>query len=287
MDWQSEKIAETSAEVRSRHQENRIAWNEGAQHYTDQNQTRVRQLKAGQSTLHPVERANLAKFGALDQWCHCAIHLQCASGNDTLSLILEGAHEVIGIDISNVHIENARWTSTQLQMPARWYCCDLLDTPTELNETADLIYTGRGALCWLHDIDAWAKVVARLLRPGGILSLFDDHPVSWLFSQESTTLEASRVNYFTHAEFNHGWPDEYIGDLGKPAEQHAIKHERLWTLANIFQALVKAGLVVEHLGEHIDEYWISFPNLAETEKVKIPMTFSIIARKPKPTGVSL
>ena len=183
------------------------------------------------------------------------------------------------MDISDVHIDNARWTSAQLQMSAIWYCCNVLDAPAELNATADLVYTGRGALCWIHDIDEWAQVAARLLRKGGVFSLFDDHPASWLFSRETSTLEASGVNYFNHAEANQGWSDEYIGDLGRPAEQHAVKHERLWTIADVFQALTNAGLAVEYLGEHPDEYWLAFPRLAEKEKVKLPMTFSIIARK--------
>jgi hypothetical protein len=92
MNWRSEKIAETSAEVRSRHQDNRIAWNEGAQRYTGANEGRVQRLTAGQSNVHRIERVNLARFGPLRQWCRRAIHLQCASGYDTLSLILEGAH---------------------------------------------------------------------------------------------------------------------------------------------------------------------------------------------------
>ena len=155
-----------------------------------------------------------------------------------------------------------------------------IDTPVELNETADLVYTGRGAVNWIHDIEAWANIVERLLRQGGVLSLLEDHPASWLFSQESERLEASGLNYFAYAEASQGWTDEYIGTLGKPAVQHAIKYERLWTIADVFQALVKAGLVVEYLGEHSDEYWSAFPKLDDQEKSKIPMTYSIVARKP-------
>jgi SAM-dependent methyltransferase len=279
MNWKREKAAESAAEVRARHEANRLAWNEGAQHYTEWNEARVRRLEAGESNLHPIERANLARLGPLNEWCRRAIHLQCASGLDTLSLLLEGADEVVGVDISDVHIENARWTSKQLGMPARWHRCDILETPAELDGTADLVYTGRGALCWIHDIEGWAVVVARLLRKGGVLSLLDDHPASWLFSQEASSIEASGNNYFTHAEFGRGWSDEYIGDLGKSAAEHALKHERLWPIATVFQALVKAGLTVEHLGEHPDEYWVAFPNLTEEDKAKLPMTFSVIARK--------
>jgi hypothetical protein len=42
---------------------------------------------------------------------------------------------------------------------------------------------------------------------------------------------------------------------------------------------VKAGLMIEYLGEHSDEYWNAFPNLIAQEKFKIPMTYSITARK--------
>ena len=44
--------------------------------------------------------------------------------------------------------------------------------------------------------------------------------------------------------------------------------------------LVGAGLTVEHLGEHPDPYWANFPNLPERTRATIPMTFSIMARKP-------
>jgi SAM-dependent methyltransferase len=281
MELRSEKIANTADEVRFRHQNNRAAWNEAANSYTEENEERVRLLRTGKSSLHPVERRNFERLGVVSQWCNRAIHLQCASGYDTLSLIIEGAREVIGVDISEIHINNARWTTEQLRMPAQWFCCDVLDTPVELNGTADLVYTGQGAINWIHDLDAWANVVARLLCKGGVLSLLEDHPASWLFSQKSERLEASGIDYFTHAEASQGWTDEYIGDLGKPAVQHATKHERLWTIADVFQALVKAGLAVEYLGEHPEEYWSAFPKLNDREKSKIPMTYSIIARKSK------
>lgn len=281
MNWHREKVAETADEVRSRHQENRAAWNEGAQSYTKTNEERVQLLRFGRSNLHPVERANLGRIGPLKAWCERAIHLQCASGYDTLSLVLEGAKEVIGVDISEVHIENAKWTTAQLKLPARWYRCDVLETPAELDATADLLYTGRGAINWIHDIDAWASVVFRLLRKGGVLSLLEDHPASWLFSNETPDLSASGLDYFAHAEWSKGWPDEYIGELDKTVEEQATKHERLWKIADVFQALVRAGLVVDYLGEHPDEYWPAFPKLAEEEKAKIPLTYSLVARKLK------
>lgn len=274
-------IARTADEVRARHAANRLAWNEAAHHYTLHVEETIAALRAGTSNVHPIERANL---GDLAPWCATAIHLQCASGRDTLSLWLEGARRVVGIDISESMIANARRTSEALGAPATWHCCDILDTPHELDGTADLVYTGRGALGWIHDLAAWARVVARLLRPGGVLHVLDNHPASLLFDPDATSLVLlGMASYFEHSEAYRGWEQTYIKDeeLGLPAEEQREKYVRLWTLADVFQQLRAAGLDIEHLGEHPDEYYEVFPQLPVEERRRIPQTFSLLARRPR------
>jgi SAM-dependent methyltransferase len=264
-------------EVRQRHEANRRAWNEGAARYTARFEERLAFLQAGGSSLHPIERANL---GDLRTWCGTAIHLQCASGRDTLSLWNEGVAQVIGVDIAEVHIANAQRLSAALEAPATWYRCDVLEAPATLNGQADLVYTGQGALCWLHDLDAWAAVVWRLLKPGGVLHVLDGHPVTWLFEPDAATYVASGLDYFTHSETSQGWPSTYIGDLSRPRTQQARKYERLWPVSVVFQALRRVGLIIEHFGEHPDQYWNNFPNLRPELAGRIPMTFSLMARRP-------
>jgi SAM-dependent methyltransferase len=273
-----EDFAHDAEEIRRRHQANRLSWNEGALHgYTPLIGEVIEFIRAGKSNLDPVERTYL---GELLPGCDLAIHLQCASGRDTLSLLNEGVRRVVGVDISDVHIDNARRISAALGAPAEWYCCDLLDTPAELDGRADLVYTGRGALCWLQDLDAWARVVVRLLKPGGFFSVFDSHPITWLFDQEAADYVYSGINYFAHCESGAGWPDTYIGDIGVPLEQQARKYECLWPVSSVFQALTRAGLSVVHFGEHPDAFWEEFPNLKAGLQGRIPNTFSLLARKP-------
>ncbi len=262
--------------VRARHESNRAAWNEGAAWYTAQNEAEIAALREGRSNLHPIERRNL---GDLRQY-PTAIHLQCASGSDSLSLWLEGVQRVIGVDISDTHIENARMRSAALNAPAEWYRCDVLDTPHELDGTADLVYTGRGAMCWLQDLESHARVVARLLKPGGVYHVLDDHPLTWLFDMDAETLRYSGVNYFDHHESSTGWPSSYIGDnLEIPAEKQSRKYEAVWKLSDLFNALTQAGLRVAYIGEHPDPYWDIAPNLKAELRERIPLTFSMLARK--------
>ena len=114
----------------------------------------IARLRDGGVVLYPPELRYLHDLGA---WCRRAIHLQCAAGEDTLSLWNLGAAEVVGVDISDTMIEIARRKSAALGAPARWFACDLLATPHELDGSADLVYTGKGALNWLHDIEGWAQ----------------------------------------------------------------------------------------------------------------------------------
>ncbi len=274
---QTERPPQNEAEVRAMHEANRAGWNEGAIHYTQMVDETIAFLREGNSNLHPIERQNL---GDLSSWCKTAIHLQCASGKDTLSLLNEGVERVIGVDISDVHIENARRISAALNAPATWYRCDVLDTPHELDGAADLVYTGRGALCWLHDLETYANVVYRILKPGGVYHVLDDHPAAFLFDLESKTYTYSGTSYFGAVESSVGWPTTYIGDsTGIPLEKQSRKYERGWNLMDIFNALIRAGLVIEYLGEHPDPYWDVFPHLLPELRGRVPLTFSIRARK--------
>ncbi len=261
------------------HQANRKGWNEGAAAYEADLQDRVEFLRNGGTNFCPPEYAYLQD---LKNWCGRAIHLQCAGGTDTLSLWNLGAKEVIGVDISERMLAVAKQKSEALNANARWIHSDVLQTPHDLDGTADLVYTGRGALCWMMDIDAWAKVAARLLKPGGKLYIFEGHPVANLWKLESSTFELDPEygDYFNQKPLaDSGWPSTYIGDLGKPKEEHATKYERQWTLGDIVNAVISAGLTVKRLEEHPDSYWDSQPNMPPELLRRIPQTFSLLAEK--------
>jgi SAM-dependent methyltransferase len=276
--FHNEPLAGDESEIRARHESNRSSWNEGARHYTDNLDQAIASLRAGISNYHPVERRSL---GDLHRF-HTAIHLQCASGRDTLSLWLEGVQRVIGVDISDVHIANARVMSAALNAPAEWYRCDVLDTPHTLDGSADLVYTGRGAINWLQDLAGWAQVIYRLLKPGGTFHIYDSHPFVWLVDYEASQLKFIGIDYFNHADSGKGWPDTYIGDtIGIPVEEQSTHYERLWTLGEVVTTLAQAGLQIISLGEHPEDYWDSLPLLPEAQKKGLPLTFSILARKPE------
>ena len=267
-------------DIREMHERNRAAWNDGAVGY-DEHIGDMDVLPGGGTTLKPVEIEHL---GDLRPWCRRAIHLQCASGADTLSLVNLGAAEVVGVDISDVHIENARRKTAALGFPATWVRADILDTPHDLDGTADLVYTGKGALCWLHDLDGWAAVVARLLRPGGRFYLFEQHPLTWLFKETATEYERDLTwSYFrTEPDISRGWGEEYIGNRGRDPEDLPEKYARLWPVSTVITSLARAGLRLDAFWElpNLPYSFSLFPNMPPAEAAALPQSYAVAMTRP-------
>jgi hypothetical protein len=76
-----------------------------------------------------------------------------------------------------------------------------------------------------------------------------------------------------------GWPM-----FSDPVQQYQGKdtlhvHERQWTLGDILNSLVRAGLRLERFEEHPDLFWNQFPHLAPELHSRLPHTFSLLMRK--------
>ena len=265
-------------DIRERHQETGAAWDQAAALYERDEAEAITFLRSGGSHLFPPERRIL---GDLRPWCRLAVHLQCAGGTDTLSLLAQGAQAVVGTDISPRMVAVARRTAEALGAPAAFHVCDTLDVPHELDGTADLVYTGKGALPWMMDIGAWARVAARLLRPGGRLYVFEGHPLDWVWDMEATEyrLDPVRGDCFSQRLTDRRWPNPHLDRLERSAEDRPRAWERQWTLGDIMNALVAAGLRLEHFEEHPDLYWGQFPDLPDDLARRLPHTFSLRMQK--------
>jgi SAM-dependent methyltransferase len=264
------------------HAANRAAWNEAAERYEAWFDEAVELIRGGGTNLFGVEHDLIGDLRAANdgRGTGRAIHVQCAGGRDTLSLWNAGAREVIGIDFSARMLDLARRLADATGAPARWIEADVLDTPHELDGTGDLVYTGRGSLIWLHDLDGWAAVLRRLLAPSGRLVIFDGHPAEWLFDADGDGhLVATDYDYFGGAEASKGWAPEYIDRLSVAEDDQSWKFARAWTLGEIVTALVGAGLRLEKLVEYPVDWWAGHRDLRPEDRGRIPLSFGIVARR--------
>jgi SAM-dependent methyltransferase len=265
------------ADIATMHAANRAAWDEAAERYEGWFDEAVELIRSGGTNLFGVETELI---GDLHGRCRRAIHLQCAGGRDSLSLWNQGADEVVGVDFSPRMLALAERLTAATRAPARWILSDVLDTPHELDGTGDLVYTGRGSLLWLQDLDAWAGVIARLLSPTGRFVLFEGHPIEWLFDADGDgRWVATDYDYFGGAEASKGWAPEYIDRLSIADADQSWKFARAWTLGEVITALLRADLRLEAVAEHPIDWWGGHEDVRPDERGRIPLSFSVVGRK--------
>jgi SAM-dependent methyltransferase len=185
------------------------------------------------------------KSAASDMRGKTLLHLQCATGEDTLSWAVLGA-QVTGADISDLQIDLARQKAAQAGLDVSFVAADVYALPEQLQRgTFDWVYTGGGALVWLPDIARWARVVAAALRPGGRLMVWETHPITGCLWMEGGRLVVES-DYFGRGEpdYAQGW-SHFRGGEGATE----TKAEFSWPLGDIVTAVARAGLRIESLEE--------------------------------------
>lgn len=203
----------------------------------------------GEKSVYPLEQNEVG-----DVRGKSLLHLQCHFGLDTLSWARLGAR-VTGLDFSEPAIEQARAIAEQVGISdARFVQANVYDAAEVLSEQFDVVYTGIGAICWLPDIGAWAKVVARLLAPGGFVYLYDGHPVLFSLDDEREDWElVLRFAYF-ETEQPQAWENESTYVDGPPLSKRTT-YEWNHSLGEIVSALIDAGLRLDFLHEHREMPW--------------------------------
>lgn len=180
------------------------------------------------------------------------LHLGCGTGNDSFSWTVRGAH-VTGVDISEAAVVIAQRQAAESGLDARFVAADVYALPEDLG-TFDLVYVSWGVVCWLPDLDRFARIVAAHLQRGGSLLLAEHHPI-W----EILTVGAGRV-HVTVDYFGRGQPTPHPGDDAKRPHGWTADEDFtafLWPLSDVVMSIVRAGLRLEEFSEQ------SIPGLYE------------------------
>lgn len=209
------------------------------------------------------------------------LHLQCHFGQDSISMARMGA-KVTGIDLSDKAIEEAQKINAALNLDAKFICCNVYDTLEYVKEQLDIVYTSYGVIGWLPDLDKWANVISKSLKPGGKLIFVEFHPVVWMFDDNF-----NEIKYHYHNEKT--ITETYTGTYAnKEAEIQTDYVGWNHSLSEVISNLLKHGLKIQHFKEYDYSPYNCFNQTEEFEKGKfrikhlenkIPMLYSLTALK--------
>jgi ubiquinone/menaquinone biosynthesis C-methylase UbiE len=241
---------------------NRTAWESASVKHVDEYDDLLATAASG-SSLNDVERQLLRDV--LNR-APAVVHLQSGNGTDDVALLRAGASSVVGIDYSQVAVTAAQQRAGELGVACRYVVAAVPEAPVA-NASADLVYTGKGALIWMPDLAKWAADIARILRPGGHLFVYESHPAVplWTWDEDEPRVRPDR-SYFARSHVNDTFP-----------ANGAVEWQ--WTLGQIVTAVAAAGMEVVHLGEYAEPFYRWGGITAAAWDGRLPNAFSLLARR--------
>ncbi|MBL1112106.1 class I SAM-dependent methyltransferase [Streptomyces sp. 110] len=217
------------------------------------------------------------------------LHLQCHLGTETIAFAQRGARTV-GLDFSAASVTAATGIAARAGLDVTYVRANVYDAVRALGgRRFDVVYTGKGALCYLPDLDRWAGVVAELLRPGGHLYLVEFHPLLNSLGPKPTPGAGPELllrhdylggNGPVHRDATHTYTD------GPAVEGATDSYEWMHGLDEVVNALVEAGLDIRRLRESPELPWPRWPHMTRAASgwwrlpaPRIPLLYGLLARR--------
>lgn len=226
--------------------------------------------KPDYSTLDAIEKRT---FGALGVEGKAVAQVSCNNGRELLSLAKRGAERCVGFDISDAFIEQGRLLAETGGMAAEFVRVSVYDIPHDFDDSFDLVYVTVGALGWLPDLRTYFEVVARLLKTGGSLFIYEMHPVLDMFDA-ATGLEIKHSYFRTDPYVEDEAPDYYDPSQTVEGTSYWFHHK----LSDIIGGCLASGLALTHFEEHPHDLSNVYAKF-EGFNTKPPLSYSLVARK--------
>lgn len=205
------------------------------------------------------------------------IQLCCNNGVELLSLKNMGASRCLGVDISDLAIAEAKARAELCYIDAEFLCADVFQLPSSLETQFDLVYITVGALTWLHDLEALFQKSYALLRPHGMLFIYEQHPLTYILAEDDDKLHKPTeiVNsYFVDEPYIGREGIDYIGGT---IYQSLPNYQFTHPLSKIINSIIQAGFQIREFNEYPHD--ISLCCQGIPPELKLPLSYSLLAKK--------
>lgn len=255
---------------------NRQSWNNRTDTHLKSEFYDLNSFIKGKTSLNSIELDLLG-----DLTGKTILHLQCHFGQDTISLSRLGA-ETTGVDLSDKAIESAKQIANDTNSSATFICCDIYELPIYLDKQFDIVYTSYGTIGWLPDLDKWAKIVSKFLKPNRQFIFVEFHPLVWMFDDN---FEKIHYRYFNSGAIVESERGTYADKNADITQEYVMWNHGL---SEVINNLIKNGLEINSLNEYDYSPYDCFNKTIEFEpkkyridhlENKIPMVYSIVAEK--------
>lgn len=255
---------------------NRDAWNESARFHADADEfTDLLKgfAKPGYSSLGDMQTSWLEDIGIKGK---SVVQVCCNKGAEILSIENLGAANCVGIDISKAFLDQARQLAKVGNLSCKFIESDIYELPDHYDGQFDLCVITIGVFGWMPDLDAFFKRVARLLKPGGMVFINEEHPIMNMFEPEAENPFLPVNSYFKETPFVESKSITYDGkNHGDAATHYWFVHP----LSKVFTCILDSGLYIDAFEEYDFNISSAEFDIYETQQAKLPMSYGLLAVK--------
>jgi len=231
---------------------NRQAWNEVTPvHQKAREVNYSREFsKRGYSNLDDVITAKLKELQIdgkdVAQVC-------CNNGSETLSLINIGAKSAVGFDISDEAIKEARELVESSGLNCKFVRTDVYDIGDEYNSRFDLVFITIGALAWMPDLEKYFKTVSKMIKPGGNLVIYENHPFHYMFAddgEEGFDPDNPEKIVFDYFRTEPWVCDDGIDYIGGSRYKSKVNYCYSYNISTLLNSIIKSGIRIKEFNEY-------------------------------------
>jgi len=204
----------------------------------------------------------------------------CNNGREILSVKNLAAGRCVGFDQSAAFLAQARRLAE-----AGGITCDFVEgdvykiaeaSPGAYDGAFDIVLITIGVFGWMPELGAFFDVVTRLLRPGGALLVYEEHPIMNMFEPGAADPLKPVNSYFKAKPFEDTGAIVYDGTQDLPGEtQYWFVHK----LSDVMSACLERGLAIEHVREYAHNINADEFEIYKDQEAQLPLSYMLVARK--------
>lgn len=250
---------------------NRKAWNEATLKHQQGRKIDYKKefLNPNYSTLDEIITSKLNEIGVAGK---IIAQPNCNNGRELLSVLNMGAISGVGFDISDKVIEEAKELAKISGKDGEFVRTDIYEIDKKYYNRFDLVLITIGALSWMPDLDKYFKTVSNLLKLGGHLVIYEQHPYMYVFEcNREPGFDPNDPMKIVHSYFRtEPWVEnDGIDYIGKTKYKSAITYSYTQKISDIINPIVKNGIKLTELYEYPEDISEMFPEVAKFGKVPL------------------
>ena len=256
---------------------NRTAWDQSAGLHREG--AEWRRLAEGFATpgfscLDDVQTALLAEAGVAGK---DVAQLCCNNARELLSVKNLGAGRCVGFDQSAAFLAQGRELAAIAGQELELVEGDIYGLPAAYDAAFDIVMVTIGVFGWMPDLPEFLAIPARLLKPGGLFLVHEEHPIMNVFDPAAERPFEPSASYFRKEPFAEDRAIVYCGEEAPQVETH---YWFVHPLSAVLSGVLQNDFAIEAFREYPNNISAAEFDLYESRPgVELPMSYVLVARK--------